>query len=165
MKFNPPRKLESSDDLNSFDCGSNSLNHWLKKWALQNNTSGGTQTSVVTNSRGEVVAFFSLVMGEVQLAKANSKLKKNSSHYPIPILKITRMAVEKNYQKSGLGQAMVKFIMQKSIEISQTIGCKAIIVDPIDDSARSFYLRMQFKNNSFEENFMYITIADIAKNL
>ena len=165
MKLNPPRKLESTDELNKFDCGQNLLNHWLKKRALQNSISGGTQTSVITNQDGRVIAYFSLIMGDVRIEDANEHLSRNLANYPIAIMKITRMAVDLEFQGQGIGQGIIKHIMQKAIEISQVVGCRAIVVDPIDDKAAKFYESMQFRFNLAANSFMYIAIQDIAENL
>ena len=165
MKLNPPRKLENTDVLTDFDCGNHSLNYWFKRRALQNNIAGGTQTSVITNEENRITAFFSLVMGEVFIEKAHEHLRKDLDIYPIPIIKITRMAVDLDFQGLGIGKGMIKHVMKKAVEVSESIGCKAIVVDPIDDKARQFYEFMQFQSNSNEDDFMYITVSDIVENL
>jgi len=165
MSFLRPRILNSADYLKDFDCGEPVLNQWLKNHGLQNNKLNGTLTFVIENDNGQIAAFYSLVMAEVQPEHVSAKLKSGMGKYPIPVIKLTRMGVDLRFQKLGLGQGIIRELFKKSLELSHEIGFKAIVVDPLNENARSFYKSVHFKENNFGKPFMYITVPEIAAAL
>ena len=53
-QFSKPRKLDSQDEIDEFNCGQPELDDWLKKFALINQRAGMT-TVFVTLSDSKVV--------------------------------------------------------------------------------------------------------------
>jgi GNAT superfamily N-acetyltransferase len=62
-----------------------------------------------------------------------------SRHYPLPVVLLARLAVDRRHQRAGLGASLLLDALQRVIRASDEIAVRAIIVDAIDESAASFY--------------------------
>ena len=62
-------KLQRGHAIDSFDCTRETLNRFLIRYALQNQQAGASQTYVAP-SEGEVVGYYTLVVGQVEYGRA-----------------------------------------------------------------------------------------------
>lgn len=67
----------------------------------------------------------------------------NSMKYPIPTLKITRLAICDEYQGKNFGKILIVFAEIKAFIQQESTGCKAIVVDS-KNSAIKFYEKTNF---------------------
>ena len=54
------------------------------------------------------------------------------------------MAINKKSKGQGLGKLLLIDALKRSFEVSKVIGSMAVIVDPIDENAISFYNKFGF---------------------
>ena len=67
------------------------------------------------------------------------------SYANIPVTLLGRLAVDKSVSGKGFGEYLLMDALRESYRVSKyTIGSMAIIVDPIDDQAVSFYEKYGF---------------------
>jgi ribosomal protein S18 acetylase RimI-like enzyme len=138
----PPEPIADKHDLARFDCGNEDLNDWLKRRAL---TSEGrsARTNVLCDGQ-RVVGYYCLATGSIERESLSSaKLRKNLPD-PIPILVLGRLAIAVDYQGRGLGKALLKDAIVKSIAASEIAGIRALVVHAIDEAAARFYQRYGF---------------------
>src|ERR1700676_5169116 len=100
-------KLRRDHSIDSFDCGHEALNGWLLKHALQNQGVGAAQTYVGL-SGGVVIGHYSLAVGQIEYADAPERLQKGLARHPVPIMLLARLAVHKDWQRRGVGRALLK---------------------------------------------------------
>jgi predicted N-acetyltransferase YhbS len=139
----PPEPLQAHHHLETFDCGSEALNLWLQRRALNNQRAGVSRTSVVCRE-GCVVAYVSLAAGAIVLAEVPASLRRNMPN-PLPVVVLGRLAVDRPHQGLGLGRALVAHGIRVSLQAQQLIGARALLVHAIDDQAADFYRRMGFR--------------------
>jgi predicted GNAT family N-acyltransferase len=71
--------------------------------------------------------------------------KKMPSYDTLPVILLGRLAVSKNKQRQGIGEKLLLDALKKSFDVSKTmVGSIAVVVDPIDMQARSFYAQYGF---------------------
>ena len=100
-------KLRRDHPIGNFDCGQQALNEWLRKHALQNLGAGAAQTYV--GLAGEVViGFYSLAVGQIEFSDAPERLQKGVARHPVPVMLLARLAVDKNWQRKGVGRALLR---------------------------------------------------------
>ena len=75
------------------------------------------------------------------IKKASLDVKK--PYEDIPVLRIGRLAVDKNYQGKKIGERLLKFGIEKAIELKERYGCVGIVVDAKED-AIDFYKNYGF---------------------
>lgn len=58
---------------------------------------------------------------------------------------IGRLAVDQSHQGAGIGPAMLREAMMRTLEISRSAGVRLLIVHPIDAEAAGFYAHYGFR--------------------
>lgn len=139
----PPETLGAHHQLEAFDCGTESLNHWLQRRALINQLAGISRTSVVCQEK-TVIAYVSLAAGSIVLADVPGALRRNMPN-PLPVVVLGRLAVDRNCQGRGLGRALVAHAIRQSLQAQQLIGARTLLVHALDDDAAAFYRRLGFR--------------------
>ena len=65
QKLSAPQPLSAEHRYESFACGESSLDDWLRRRALVNQTTGASRTFVVADESGLVMAYYALAAGAV----------------------------------------------------------------------------------------------------
>src|SRR4029079_10235531 len=121
--FSAPEHLTAEHDVSAFDSGTPELDNWLKRRALANEALGTSRTYVVTEG-GRVVAFYALANGAVAPKDVSAKTSRNMPD-PIPVMVLARLAVDSAYQKQGLGSALLRDALLRTIAAAEIAGIPA----------------------------------------
>lgn len=162
-KLRAPRPINETDDCSLFDCGKPDLDEWLRNTAIKFN--GRTSRTYVVCDGSRVAAYYCLAAGSV-LRKdlPNAKTRKGMPPH-VPVIVAGRLAVDKKYQGNGIGSALLKDAIFKSIEASRQIGVRAIIVHAIDLKVVPFYLDYGFLPSPHEQKTLFLPIETAIKAL
>jgi GNAT superfamily N-acetyltransferase len=138
----PPAPISAAHDLTAFDCGNEDLNDWLKRRALASEGRSARTTVLCDGQR--VAGYYCLATGSIERESLSSaRLRKNLPD-PIPILVLGRLAIARDYQGRGLGKALLKDAILKTVTASEIAGVRALVVHAIDDAAARFYQKHGF---------------------
>jgi GNAT superfamily N-acetyltransferase len=144
---NPPQWREEpigrEHDRSSFDCGSSTLNDYLRRYARQNHETGGVKT-FVTLPRGEqtrIGGYYSISPGAVEFARVPSAVTKRLGRYEVPVFRIGRLAVGIAWQGRGLGAALLLAAGRRAIAVATEVGGVALAIDAKDERAARWYER------------------------
>ena len=132
--------LDANHDRGPFDCGVQPLNTYLKQFALQNQKKGIVRNYVVCRG-ARIVGYYSLAYGSVAIAEAPASLAKGIGKYPIPVMILARLAVDVREKGQGLGKALLKNAMLRTLQAAEIAGLKAIFVQAKDAAAEQFYAK------------------------
>jgi GNAT superfamily N-acetyltransferase len=151
----------AGDNVVEFDCGEPPLNDWLRSRALKNETTGASRTFVtVETDSGDVAGYYCLSAGSLALEDAPGRMRRNMPS-PIPIILIGRLAVDLRFAGRGLGASLLRDAVLKGTEASRIIGARALLVDPLHESAERFYLKFGFElMPSAAKRTMYLLVSD-----
>jgi len=159
----PPEKLTDMHGIKDFFSGVEVLDAWLKDRALKNQKSGAAVTYVVCVNK-RVVGFYSLSTATVRHENATGRVKRNMPD-PIPAMLIGRLAVDKEWQKMGLGRGLVRDATLRILKASEIAGIRVIVVHTISDQAKAFYENLGFHESPMEPATLMITLQDASNNL
>lgn len=163
----PPRPIQSSDQLEGFDCGKLPLNDYLTHKALKNEGKA-SRTYVVIGTTGEtagaVAAYYSLSTGAVSFDEAPGWARRNMPN-PIPVFVLGRLAVDLRHQGFGLGKAMLKQAFARSAEAANLAGARALVVHAIDDEAVGFYTPYGFRRFPTDSRTLFLPIETVIDSL
>lgn len=142
-----PTPLSAPHIFDGFDCGKPALNEWLMRHARQAQSSGSARTFVVTHHTQphQVVAYFSLTVGQVEPQEAPERVSKGMGRYPIPVVILARLAVAHQAQGQGLGVGLLQEAIRRTLQVSEQVGIRALLTHPLDEEAAQFYLRFGFE--------------------
>jgi GNAT superfamily N-acetyltransferase len=153
-------KLRRDHVVEGFDCGKEPLNKFLIRNALQSQQSNASQTYVAVEAAG-IIGYHTLVVGEVAYAQASERLKKGLARHPIPIMVLARLAVSRNRQGRGIGPALLKDALLRTLQAADIAGIRAFAVHAKDDAARAFYEHFDFAPSPTDPMHLFLLLKDI----
>ena len=158
-----PEKLTLEHELASFDSGEITLDDWLRRRALQNQDSGASRTYVVCEGN-RVVGYYALAVGAMAHDLAPGKVKRNMPN-PVPVMVLGRLAVHTGYHGQGIGAALLRDALIRTIQAAELAGIRAILVHSISDAARRFYEKFGFYASPLEPMTLMITLDEARRAL
>lgn len=153
-------KLERRHPIDHFDCGKEPLNRYLVRYALQNQSAGASQTYIALEG-GNVVGYYTLVVGEVAHDDAAERLKKGLARHPIPVMVLARLAVAVGQQGKGVGAGLLKDALVRTLRAADIAGIRAFVVHAKDDDARAFYARHDFSASPTDPYHLFVLLKDV----
>jgi GNAT superfamily N-acetyltransferase len=162
-KLRPPEKLNSLHRIESFDSGNSQLNDWLKRRALKNELEGASRTYVLC--AGEVVvAYYCLSNGAVAQTAATGRVRRNMPD-PIPVMVIGRLVVDCQWQGKGIGRALLRDAILRTLQAAEIAGIRAILVHAISEEAKQFYEKCGFTASPLEPMTLMLKVSDATTSL
>jgi GNAT superfamily N-acetyltransferase len=153
--------LAKHHDVSEFDCKKHeSLNDWLKRFALKSQQSDSARTYVV-HRNNRVVGYYSLCSGSVAREEATERVAKHQPAYPIGIILLARLATDHTEQGQGLGKALLKDALLRASQAADIIGARAVLVHAIDDEARNFYMHFDFEACPLNDLHLMLLMKDL----
>ena len=149
------------DLLSSFDCGDEMLNEFLLSYARQNDRKGLGKTFLL-EEEGELLGFYTLSSAHIEFAHMLPRLKKAFPRYPIPAIRIARLAVAKSHQKKGIGASLLKASLKRILLASINAGLAFVLVDA-KENARGFYEHFGFVRLGKESHSYVLPIAMVMR--
>lgn len=138
------RPLERSDVRGDFDCGEPSFNDFLWRYAAQNQFKNYVGvTYVIVDELRAVRAYATASGSSVDLSRLPDSDRRGLPDYPLPILRVARLAVDLRHQSRGLGRALMQDMMLLALEQRRHVGCVGLLVDALPNRV-SFYEQLGF---------------------
>lgn len=159
MTLTSPQPINEQHQIGSFDSGVPTLDDWLRRRARANQASGASRTYIVCEEQ-RVVAYYALASGAVAIETASARLRRNMTD-PVPVAVLGRLAVERSFQKHGLGRALVRDAATRVVQAADLIGIRGILLHAISPEAKAFYLALGFEASPLEPMTLMATLADI----
>jgi GNAT superfamily N-acetyltransferase len=158
-----PEKLTAKHDVSAFKSGETTLDDWLKRRALANEESGASRTYVVC-SGNRVIGYYALATGAIAHNEVTGRVRRNMPE-PIPVMVIGRLAIDDAYQGQGIGAALLRDAILRTLQAAEIAGIRAILVHAISDDAKKFYERSGFYASPVNPMTLMITLADAERAL
>ncbi|MDD4961714.1 MAG: GNAT family N-acetyltransferase, partial [Candidatus Marinimicrobia bacterium] len=139
--------LNSTHDKENFSCGGDLLDNYFKKQAKQDVKRQLSACFVLSDkSKEKVKGYYTLSGNSISNTSIPASFKKrlSGSYASIPFILLGRLAVDKQFQGSGIGGLLLLDSLKRCLEISASIGAFAVIVDPLGDKAEAFYEKYGF---------------------
>lgn len=162
--YRPPELLTDKHDCSGFGCGKPPLNQYLKKYALVNQQNDISRTYVATRD-DRVVGYYTLAFGSISHDEATPKIKAELPQYPIPIMLLARLAVDKREAGKGLGKGLLKDALLRTIQAADIGGLRAVLTHAKDDEAKKFYQTHGFQRSPIQPLTLMLGIKDIRASL
>lgn len=153
--------LSKYQNLSDFCCRKEKYNVFLCEEALdyQEEKLGITYLWYYTDG---LVAFVTLSTGGLRGRWIVSEDRPGLEVEYIPALMIGQLAVDKNFERSGIGSHICLWAIGKGLKLSDSIGCRMIILNADGEDAINFYKKNGFKlaiePKNRREPFMYFDL-------
>ena len=135
------RALQSSDDRRVFRSGDEALDLYFHRYAGQNQFRHHVGVTYVAVMDQRILGFTTVSPGSLDAEDLPSDRK--APPYPVPILRVARLAVDESARGLGLGKALLRFAVELAERMMAEFGCVGLVVDAKSAAVR-FYERHGF---------------------
>jgi GNAT superfamily N-acetyltransferase len=105
------RKLRPDDDRSAFESGDPDLNRFFKRFAGQNQFKHYVGTTYVAEEDGCLLGFATVSAAQIDVQDLPAAQQGRLPRYPLPVLRLARLAVDRKAQGRGIGLALLKAVL------------------------------------------------------
>lgn len=142
------QSLNSTHNKKEFCCGKPMLDNYLHRQASQDVKRKLSVCFVLLDKTDNQIiqGYYTLSNNSIPLEMVPVSFKKKlpKSYTSIPTILLGRLAIDNNYQGHGIGKVLLIDALKRCFLLSKSIGSYAVIVDPLDTEAESFYFKYGF---------------------
>lgn len=158
-----PELFVEGHDVASFDCGSEALNRFLQRHALNNQRSA--RTYAVLRGETRVVGYYTLAAASAEFDFVPARLAKGLARHPIPLTLLARLAVDLTEQDAGLGTGLLKDAIKRFLQAQAIIAARALVVQAKDEQASAFYQHFGFAPSPIDSSHLFLMTKDIHASM
>ena len=151
----------TKNQLESFYCGQDQLNDFLWHYAKQNDSKNLSKTYVGIDGK-TIVGYFSITCHSLNYNDIDPIWVKHYPKYPIPCVLLTRLAIDKKFQKKGYGRNLTLESFSRVAALAAIAGCALLIVCPKKESI-NFYERIGFRHLKYNSQYWAIGTTTLIK--
>lgn len=140
-------KLSKDHKKSDFDCDNELLNNYIQKQAKQDVNRDLSACYILNDINDKrVLGYYTLSGNSIDRNEFPIELiqKMPPSYVNLPAILLGRLAIDKNEKGKGFGGILLMDALKKCVDISESLGVLAVIVDPFDEKAISFYKKYGF---------------------
>jgi predicted N-acetyltransferase YhbS len=137
------RALRESDERSDFRSGDPDLDRFLLKYAGQNQFRHHIGATYVAVERDRVASYVTVAPGHIEIEDLPAAQRKKLPRYPLPVLRLARLAVDEAVRGRGLGKQLLGFVLRLALRMAGELGCIGVVVDA-KPGAVEFYRRFGF---------------------
>ena len=155
-------------DVSHFECRTPDLNAFLKEDAFKNQEELISKT-YLCYLFNQLVGYITLTTDIIKKEEVRGEERIDVPYKEYPAIKIARLAVDKKYERKGVGGFLLLVAVGKAFKISDEVGCRFITVDSKQDSIGFYEKRGGFglvknhKNRAYPT--MYLDILPINEEM
>lgn len=121
------RSLRPDDDRQAFRSGDAALDLYFHRYAGQNQFRHHIGVSYVAVEGKRILGFVTVSPGVLDAGDLPSGRKMPP--YPVPILRLARLAVDQSARGLGLGRELLRFTLELAGRQAGEVGCVGVVVD------------------------------------
>lgn len=138
------RRLLSSDDRSAFRSGQVDLDRFFLLFAGQNQFRHHLGTTYVAVDEDDlIVGFATISASQIEVQDLPPPKTKRLPKYPLPVLRLARLATHENVHGTGVGSALLRAVFVLAHQMARDYGCVGVLVDAKSEAV-DYYKRFGF---------------------
>jgi ribosomal protein S18 acetylase RimI-like enzyme len=152
-------------DRDGFTCGVVPLDDYLRRFATQHHRDGIATTHVLVDDAApfRILGYCSLAAAQLHLQELNEADRRRLPAYPVPAVRVGRLAVAAGQQGKGCGAMLVGHAVNQALAVRQSLGVRVIVVDAKDERAAAFYEAFGFRRTAEAGLTLYLPVVEFSK--
>lgn len=138
------RLLRPDDDRSSFLSGNADLDRFFHKYAGQNQFRTFLGVTWVAVEGSQLLGFATIAASSIEIDDLPASKKKKLPAYPLPVLRLARLAVDHRVGKKGVGKLLLRAVLEETKPMAKRYGCIGVVVDAKTDAV-GFYEKLGFE--------------------
>lgn len=141
------RKLEPGDDRQGFSCGDPDLDRFFRRYAGQNQFKHHIGVTYIASDGHGILGFVTVAPAEIAIEDLPAARRRGLPRYPLPVLRIARLATSQEARGQGLGLALLRHALTLARRAADDLGLIGVVADAKPEAA-AFYQRFGFESLS-----------------
>jgi GNAT superfamily N-acetyltransferase len=137
------RALREHDNRASFRSEDADLDRFFRQFAGQNQFRHHLGVTYVAVDDQNILGFATVAAAHVEIDELPAAVRRKLPHYPLPVLRLARLATDQSAQGQGLGLQLLRFVLRLALQMADDYGCVGVIVDAKPDAV-AFYTKYGF---------------------
>ncbi len=136
--------LRKEHPRKAFRSGVSAVDDWLRTQALQHQSRHLSVTKILLDSEGVITGYFTIATGQVDFGDLPTEIFRKLPRRALPVAVLAWLGVETSQQGRGLGRILLAQALRDCYEAGKTFAFVAVVLDAVDEQAKSFYQRWDF---------------------
>ena len=153
-----PRRHERE----GFACGEPTLDAYLRQQAAQHHRDGISTTHVLVDDADPacILGYYSLSAAQLLLTDLQEADRKRLPTYPVPAIRMGRLAVSASEQGKGHGDYLLAHAVARSLGLREQLGVRVLLVDALHEDAARFYRAYGFREATANSHTLYLPLGN-----
>jgi GNAT superfamily N-acetyltransferase len=133
--------IRKAHDREAFDCGEESLNEFLRRYARRSHELGGAKTFLAISDADNktILGFYSLSPASVEYARVPEIVRRGLARHEVPAFRLARLAVDKRWHGKGIGGQLLLVAGRRCLLAAKEVGGVALLIEAKNDSVAKWY--------------------------
>ena len=137
------RALREGDDRTAFLSGDADLDRFFHRFAGQNQFRHHLGVTYVAVQDRTVLGYATVAAAHVEIEDLPPATRRKLPRYPLPVLRLARLAVDQSARGQGVGLQLLRFVLRLARQMADEYGCVGVVVDAKPE-AEAFYTKYGF---------------------
>ena len=128
-------------DRESFDCGDEALNEFLRRYARKSHERGGAKTFLAIEDAGgkSILGFYSLSPASVDYSRTPEIVRRGLARHDVPGFRLARLAVDRRSQGQGIGGQLLLAAGRRCLLAAAEVGGVVLVIDAKNERVARWY--------------------------
>ncbi len=166
LPFDPKKSpLKKRHKRADFSCGKKSLDVYLQRHAGQDMKRGLAAVFILEGeSEVDIAGFYALSSQSIEAGDLTElSVKGLPVERPIPCTLLGQFAVHEKWKGQGVGAWLLGHVLHEVTAHAEKVGSFALIVDAVDEEARTYWLHCGFIPFPSTQNRLFLPMKTIKK--
>jgi GNAT superfamily N-acetyltransferase len=144
-----------------FCCGEPKVDHWLATQALLHQEKHLSATKVLLDAEDAIAGFYTLATGQVDFGDLPADLGRKLPRRCLPVAVLAWLGVHSTHQGKGVGGLLLAQALRDCWEAGKTFAFVAVVLDCLNNKARTFYERWDFQTLPGHPYRLFVTAKQL----
>jgi GNAT superfamily N-acetyltransferase len=133
--------INKKHDRDTFDCGEDALNEFLRRYARKSHDMGGAKTflAIDDSDNKTILGFYSLSPASIAYARTPEIVKRGLARHDVPGFRLARLAVDRKLHGQGIGGQLLLAAGRRCLMAAAEVGGVVLVIDAKDEKVASWY--------------------------
>jgi GNAT superfamily N-acetyltransferase len=132
------RPLSPEDDRSTFRSGNIELDRFFVRYAGQNQFRHHVGTTWIAVDGANILGFVTVSAAHLEVGELPEKIRRKLPAYPLPVLRLARMAVAETARGQGMGRVLLRAVFTLAWRMADDFGCVGVVVDAKPEATGSY---------------------------
>lgn len=149
-------------ERDGFACGEPTLDAYLRQQAAQHHRDGISTTHVLVDDteHARILGYYSLSAAQLLLTDLQEADRKRLPRYPVPAIRMGRLAVSTSEQGKGHGDYLLAHAVARCLGLREQLGVRVLLVDALHEQAARFYRAYGFREATANSRTLYLPLGN-----